>query len=304
MLMEFDVTATTSAPVRRSIKRIPQSTKGLLKKIYLEVKVMRIIDPHLHLNMMRGKDLDALAIAGVEAAVLPIPHIMPWMQSAANLIKMWDNFVEFQVKHPASLGIHVRVLLGIPFYGMAEEAVEECLQKLPEYLQHPNVCGVGEIGMDAGIEVEERLFRVHLQIAKEANLPVVCHTPTPKEPQAQTVLDQIIRVIHEEGFPIDRAVLDHSGKNTIKTRIAEMDARIGLSLCYDKLRPEDAAEIVRDFPEARDRIFINSEFGNSGEGYFSVPRAVRDMRMVGVSRDVIDQVVWDNPKKFFNLDVN
>ena len=117
------------------------------------------------------------------------------------------------------------------------------------------------------------------------------------------VANQIIRVIKEETFPIEKAVLDHTGKNTLKARL-ESGAKVGLSLCYDKLRPEDAAEIIRDYPEYRDQLLINSEFGYSAEGYYSVPRACLAMRRLGLTRDVIEQITWENPKKLFDLTIN
>lgn len=263
---------------------------------------MRIIDPHLHLDRMRGKDVETLSMAGVEAGILPTPHLMPWLVSSETLLRMWRNFLNFEVKHGKSLGLDIRVTLGVPFYGLETEAVQECLKQLPKYLEHENVAGLGEIGLDAGIPDEVKLFRAHLSIAKEHNLPIIVHTPTPMEPQASTVLRQIIKVIEEEHFPIERAVLDHTGRKTLKTRLAS-GAMVGLSLCYDKLRPEDAAEIVQENPDKRAQLLINSEFGYSGEGYFSVPRAVLSMRRLGLKREEIEQITWDNPKKFFNLPI-
>jgi len=264
---------------------------------------MRIIDPHLHTDRMKGKDLETLSIAGVEAAILPTPHLLPWLVSAETMFRMWDNFLEFQVKHQKSLGIDVKVTLGVPFYGLEHEAVEKCLKRLPEYLKHENTVGLGEIGMDAGLEAEERLFRAHLNLAKENEMPIIVHTPTPLEPQAVEVLDKIVDIIKEEDFPIERAILDHTGRNTLAKRL-ESGAMVGLSLCYDKLRPEDAAEIVAEYPDKIDRLVVNSEFGYAGEGYFSVPRAVLSMRRLGLKRDVIERVTWDNPKEFFNLKID
>ena len=264
---------------------------------------MRIIDPHLHVDRMKGKDVETLSMAGVEAAVLPTPHLLPWVVSAETLLRMWRNFLEFEVNHSKSLGIEVRVTLSVPFYGLDTEGVQECLKQLPKYLENRNVVGMGEIGLDAGIEDEVKLFRAQLNIAKEHNLPVIVHTPTPMEPQAATVLKQIIRVMKEEKFPMERAILDHTGKDTIPARL-DSGAMVGLSLCYDKLRPEDAAEIVLENPDKRDRFVINSEFGYAAEGYFSVPRAVLSMRRLGLKRDVIEQVTWENPKSFFSLPVD
>jgi predicted metal-dependent TIM-barrel fold hydrolase len=264
---------------------------------------MRIIDPHLHTDRMKGKDLETLSVAGVEAAILPTPHLLPWMVTADSLFRMWDNFLDFQIKHPKSLGVDVKVTLGVPFYGMEHEAIDPCLKKMQEYLKHEAIAGLGEIGLDAGIENEVDLFRTHLQIAKEQDLPIIVHTPTPHEPQAETVLAQIVKVIQEENFPIGRAVLDHTGLNTLQARL-DSGAMVGLSICYDKLSPEDAAKVVLENPDKRDRLLVNSEFGWGGEGYFSVPRSVLAMRRMGLKRDTIEQVTWENPKRFFNLDID
>lgn len=261
---------------------------------------MRIIDPHLHIDRMKGKDVENLSMAGVEGAVLPTPHMVPWLVSADTLERMWNMFLEFEVKHSQSLGMKVFVTLSVPFYGIDSEGVAAALKKMPEYLSHPAVVGLGEIGMDAGTPDEEKLFRAQLNIAKEHDLPAIVHTPTPMEPQAEEVFAYMVKVIESEKFPLDRVVFDHTGRATLKARLAT-GAMAGLSICYDKLRPEDAAEIVRDFPEYRSQLLINSEFGYAGEGHFSVPRAVLDMRRLGLKRDVIESVTWDNPNRFFGL---
>lgn len=263
---------------------------------------MRIIDPHLHIDRMKGKDAETLSIAGVEAGILPTPHLLQWIVSAETLFRMWRNFLDFEVNHSKSLGIDIHVTLGVPFYGLETEAVTECIKQLPRYLENDKVVGLGEIGMDAGILDEEKLFRNHLAIAKEHNLPVIVHTPTPMEPQAPRVLKKIIKVIEDLRFPMNKVILDHTGKATLKTRLSS-GAMVGLSLCYDKLRPEDAAEIVAQNPGYRQQLLVNSEFGYSGEGYYSVPRAVLSMRRLGLPREVIEGVTWDNPKKFFNLKI-
>ncbi len=94
-----------------------------------------------------------------------------------------------------------------------------------------------------------------------------------------------------------------TGLNTLQARL-DSGAMVGLSVCYDKLSPEDAATVVMENPDKRDRLLINSEFGWGGEGYFSVPRSVLSMRKKGLKRDEIEQVTWENPKRFFNLEID
>ena len=263
---------------------------------------MRIIDSHLHVDRMMGKDVEAISMAGVEVGILPTPHLLQGLASTETLIMLWRRLLDFEVKHAKSLGIDMWVTLSIPFYGVEAEAREECLKQLPKYLEHENVVGMGEIGLDAGIDDEVKLFRAQLNIAKEHNLPVIVHTPTPLEPQASTVIKQIISVINEEKFPIERVVLDHTGRKTLQDRL-DCGAMVGLSVCYDKLRPDDAAEIVFENPDNRGRFLINSEFGHTHEGYFSIPRVVLAMRRLGLEEEEREKVTWDNPKRFFNLPI-
>ena len=66
---------------------------------------MRIIDPHLHVDRMKRKEVETLSMAGVEAAVLPTPHLLLWLVSAETLMRMWRNLLDFEVSHTKSLGI-------------------------------------------------------------------------------------------------------------------------------------------------------------------------------------------------------
>jgi predicted metal-dependent TIM-barrel fold hydrolase len=118
---------------------------------------------------------------------------------------------------------------------------------------------------------------------EEHNKPESVHTPTPMEAQSVDVFRQTVKVIESERFPMDRVVFDHTGLNTLKERL-DTGAMIGLSLCYDKLRPEDAAEVVAEYPEYRTQLLVNSEFGYSGEGHYSVPRSVLSMRWLWAQR--------------------
>jgi predicted metal-dependent TIM-barrel fold hydrolase len=76
---------------------------------------------------------------------------------------------------------------------------------------------------------------------------------------------------------------------------------VGLSLCYNKLKPEYAAEVIDKYPDFQDRLMVISEFGYAAEGYFSVPRVVLSMRRLGLKIDVIEKITKYNPRKFFNL---
>lgn len=263
---------------------------------------MRIIDPHVHMIWMKGPDIERMSMGGVEAAVQPTPHALPWIVSGSTLLRMWDDFLDYWVSYCQVRGVDLYTTLGVPFTGVDAEGVKEGLKQLPKYLDNKRVVGIGEIGLNQGSKDEIKLFKAQLNIAKEHNLPIIIHTPTPREPQAPPIVNQIIDIISKEKFPMERVVLDHTGKSTLEMRL-KTKAMVALSVCYDKNTPDDAAKIVLENPRKRDKLFINSELGYDREGYFSVPRVVLAMRLLGLGKEEIEKVVWFNPKNLFNLPV-
>ena len=264
---------------------------------------MKIIDAHVHMDRMAGEDILRMAWGGVEVGIIPSPHLLSGLFNSKTVIELWEKTLGYMVEYGASMGIDCYACLGVPFYGLNDEGYEECLKALLGYLKEDRVVGIGEIGLDNGNEHELWLFKTQLGIAKEYKLPVVVHTPTPREPQVLKVTDQIISVLKAEKFPMRKAIIDHTGKNTFSARL-KSGAVTGLSVCYDKLAADEAAELVINNPDYREMITLGSELGYGGAGHFSLVKVAWAMRKGGMSREEIEKVMWDNPKKFFNLTVN
>lgn len=264
---------------------------------------MKIIDAHVHMDRMAGEDILRMAWGGVEVAIIPSPHLLSGLFYSQTVVELWEKTLGYMVEYGASMGIDCYTCLGVPFYGLDSKGYEECLKALPAYLKEDRVVGIGEIGLDNGNDHELWLFKAQLAIAKEHNLPVVVHTPTPREPQVAEITDKIISVLKAEKFPMGRAIIDHTGKNTFKTRL-KSGAVTGLSICYDKLSADDAAQLVMENPDSREMITLGSELGYGGAGHFSLVKAAWAMRKGGISREEIEKVMWDNPRKFFALPVD
>jgi predicted metal-dependent TIM-barrel fold hydrolase len=95
---------------------------------------MKILDAHVHLDRTAGEDILRMAWGGVEAAIVPSPHLMSGLFYPKTLFELW-------------------------------------------------VVGIGEIGLDTGNAHEQYLLKAQLAIAKEHDLPIIMHTPTPRQPQ-------------------------------------------------------------------------------------------------------------------------
>jgi len=268
---------------------------------------MKITDIHLHTPRMVGTDMESISVGGVEAAIAPTEHCITGINSGETVKQYWRRLLGYEISHAKSLGIELFVGLAVPYYGVTPEGMEECLSEISGYIEknRDRVVAIGETGLNVGIDDEVKPFKAHLRLARELNLPVIVHTACPNEPEDIVIstTKQAIDIIKDEDFPIEKVVLDETGLNTIEMRL-DSGAMVNLGVCYDKLRPDDVAEIVKRYPDKRDKLMISSMIGNSGGGYFSCPRAVLAMRMAGLKRTEIEQVTWENPRNFFNLPVD
>ena len=150
-------------------------------------------------------------------------------------------------------------------------------------------------------EVEK--LKAQLAMAKEMSLPVVCHTPIPRAPHKLHAVKKVLEVARESNFPLDKLVIDHNDENTLKV-VLEAGAWAALSTCFDKLTPREVALIVKrllEKGEGIDRIMVNSEYGWGYQGYFSVPRVVLEMKLLGIKMSEIEKITFENPVKFYGL---
>lgn len=133
---------------------------------------MRLIDTHTHLDFPdfdadRAEVLARSHKLGVERLVILGVHQANWQ-------RVWQ-MVEGNKSLYAALGLH-------PIY-LADHR-DTHLQELREWLQrlhgHPQLCAVGEIGLDYFIETLDRQqqqhwFEAQLQLAAEFELPALIH---------------------------------------------------------------------------------------------------------------------------------
>jgi predicted metal-dependent TIM-barrel fold hydrolase len=166
---------------------------------------MRFIDGHLHTDMVEDAQLQKLVMMGMEAAVIPSPHMFLGNHDADTVLLLWERFLTMEVNTAATLGYQAFASLSVPFFGVNHADAEKCLARLPELLAHERVAAMGEIGLDCGTPFEVELFREQLRLAKAHDLPVILHTPIRLAPQGATVTPQIAAIIAEEKSPLSAA---------------------------------------------------------------------------------------------------
>ena len=94
---------------------------------------MRFIDAHLHTDMIEDKQLQKLVMMGMEAAVVPSPHMFLGQRDADAVLLLWERFLGMETTTAKTLGFELFTSLSVPFFGVNRADTEKCLEKLPEF---------------------------------------------------------------------------------------------------------------------------------------------------------------------------
>ena len=131
-----------------------------------------MFDTHAHMDTRPYEDFELMGVAGITDVLNARARPMR-MSTADVLLDHFHKLAHGEVRRGAENGISVHVGLGVHPRSINAQ-VDETLRALPEYLSHPDVLAVGEIGLERCTDVEERVFRAQLEIDY---YPKVIHTP-------------------------------------------------------------------------------------------------------------------------------
>jgi predicted metal-dependent TIM-barrel fold hydrolase len=257
---------------------------------------MRIFEPHIHMVSRVTDDYVAMAAAGVELVLEPAFWLGQPRTQVGTFIDYWESLLGYEVQRAKQFGIeHVCTLSVNPREANNVALAEAALAVLPPYLGRDRVVGVGEIGFDDITEAETDVFRKQLLLAMKTGLPALVHTPHRKKAFGT---QRSIDVCRDVKFPVERLLLDHATEETIEM-ILESGAWAGFTVYPNtKLTPERAANMIMRF--GVDRMMVNSSADWGPSTALSVPLTVVELRRRGLAAAKIQQLVWDNPFRFYD----
>ena len=143
-----------------------------------------LIDSHCHLEY-EGlvEDQDAVLARARDAGVQGFLNISTkqaeWDQVVATAARETDVW--------ASVGIHPH---------NADAHTDLARETLLEATRHPKVVGIGETGLDyyydkSDRSVQQALFRMHIDVARETGLPLIIHTRDAEDDTAAILEDEM-----------------------------------------------------------------------------------------------------------------
>ncbi len=151
---------------------------------------MMLIDAHAHMISRTTNDYEAMAAAGVVALIEPAfwigqprTHVGTYIDYLSAIVG-WERFRagQFGIRHYCTIGLNSKEANN-------QELAEGVMEILPRFALKEGVVAIGEIGYDEQTELEDKYFRLQLELAKELDLPIMIHTPAPRQEARHHALD-------------------------------------------------------------------------------------------------------------------
>ncbi|MFG0329028.1 MAG: TatD family hydrolase [Phycisphaerales bacterium] len=259
---------------------------------------MRYIDPHIHMVSRTTDDYERMATAGCVALTEPAFWAGFDRSSAQGFYDYFRHLTEQEPRRAANYGIkHFTWICINPKEAEDVGFAREVLQIIPEFLERPNVLGVGEIGLNKNSRNELTILEEHIDLAARHDQLILVHTPHLEDKLKGTriIMDAIKR---HGGVNPGRVLIDHVEEHTVKIVLDE-GFWAGMTLYPEtKCTPQRAADIIEMYGD--ERIWINSAGDWGPSDPLAVPKCQFEMKRRGHDLKTIGKISFDNPKSFLS----
>ncbi len=268
-----------------------EKTASLVETSFMNhISGMKFFDPHIHMTSRTTDDYQALADAGVKAIIEPAFWLgqprtgLSTFKDYYNSLIGWERFrsSQFGIRHYCTIGLNSREANNTPL-------AEQVMEILPLYIYKEGVVGVGEIGFDDQTEAEEKYYRLQLELAKEAALPVQVHTPH-RDKKKGTLLSMSIALEH--GIDPGMVIIDHNNEETVQSVLDQGFWAAFTIYPFTKMGNERMVEIVKKY--GSERIMVNSAADWGISDPLAVPKTAALMKIKGISEADILKVTYQN----------
>jgi predicted metal-dependent TIM-barrel fold hydrolase len=172
------------------------------------------IDPHAHMISRTTDDYEAMAAAGVVAVIEPAFWLGQPRTNAGSYLDYLSSLIGFERFRASQFGIRHYCTIGLNSKeANNEELAEAVMELIPRFALKTGVVAIGEIGYDEQTPLEDKYFRLQLELARELGLPVMIHTPHRDKKRGTS---RSMDVCIEHGLDPRMVVVDHNNEETIR----------------------------------------------------------------------------------------
>jgi len=263
---------------------------------------MDYIDPHIHMISRTTDDYGTLSRMGCVAVSEPAFWAGFDRGSVESFCDYFGQLTDFEPKRAAQYGIRHFTWLCINAKEAENlELSREVLAAIPEFLDKPNVLGIGEIGLNKNTKNEATIFLEHMDLAINFRQQILIHTPhlEDKHQGTRMILDMLC---DDSRLDRSRVLVDHVEEHTVGEVLAA-GFWAGMTLYpVSKCTPARAADMVELY--GSERLCVNSAGDWGPSKPTAVPDFIFEMRRRGHSEQLIRKIVFDNPLEFFRQSDN
>ncbi len=256
------------------------------------------IDMHAHMVSRTTDDYRQMAMTGCVAITEPA-FWAGWDRSTPEGFEdYFRQLTDFESKRAAEYGIrHYAWLCINPKEGHDRSMAQRVIERIPKFLDHPDVLGIGEIGLNKNTTNELATFRDHVNLAMEHEQLILIHTPHLEDKKKGTRL--IIEALQSDSrVDPSRVLIDHAEEHTIEM-ILDAGFWAGMTLYpVTKATPARAADLVEQFGPERLVVSSACDWGESAP--MGVPNFIFEMRKRGHDDSLIQRMVFGNQAAFLS----
>jgi len=259
---------------------------------------MDYIDIHAHMISRTTDDYERMAIAGCVALTEPAFWAGYDRRSADVFADYFNHLTDFEPARAAQYGIdHYTWLCLNPKEGEDRELARQVLAIIPEFLDRPNVLGIGEIGLNRVTRNELETFKDHVDLAVSHDQTIHIHTPHLEDKYKGTKVIVETLAANSQVDP-NRVMVDHAEEHTIDMILGH-GFWTGVTLYpVTKTSPGRAVDMIERYGTERVCVASACDWGPSDP--LAVPRFIMEMRRRGHDEELIRTIVYDNPIAFLS----
>ncbi len=261
-------------------------------------RAFRYIEPHGHMVSRTTDDYQAMVTAGCLAVCEPAFWAGFDRGSAAGFRDYFRQLTEYEPARAAKYLLpHFSWLCLNPKESEDLALARDVLALIPEFLDRPNVLGIGEIGLNRNTRNELTILEQHIDLAVRHDQLILVHTPHLEDKLKGTRLTLDALRAHP-GVKPERVIIDHVEEHTVQL-VLDRGFWAGITLYpHSKASAPRAVDMV-ECGDA-DRIWVNSACDWGVSDPLAVPKAALEMRRRGHSVDAVDRVFFRNPHRFLS----
>jgi len=257
---------------------------------------MKIIEPHIHMIARTTQDYERMVRMHTVACCEPAFWAGYDRTSAAAFYDYFTHITTFEPTRAAQYLIqHYAWICLNPKEADDLGLAREVLAFIPEFLEKPNVVGIGEIGLNKNTPNEMKVFEEQVELALQYNQLIWIHTPhlNDKLKGTRMLVDYLKG---HGGVDPERVTFDHCEEHTIPM-IRDAGFWSALTIYpVTKNSPARVVDILERYGVDHMLVDASGDWGPSDPG--TIHDAVFEMRRRGHPDSLVETVFYNNPCYF------